>query len=228
MPFTRKELDDFQSQIRLALASTSLSEWERSFLRGIKNRFDKHGTRTNLSKKQYRQLVRLTSERSQTAAAHENRLKYQPPRGKQRRPSHKRHKRQKSLGDKITSAFVIFFVGGFLLFKACERFPEFLGPLVALTSTQKIVGPVTRVRDGDTIEVKGVPIRFGSLNCAERGTTKGRTATGRMQTLVKNQILVCHLNGRTSYDRKIGSCRLGDGRDLGGIMIREGVCRRFW
>ena len=71
-------------------------------------------------------------------------------------------------------------------------------------------------------------IRFGSLDCAESGTVDGNRATERMRTLIRGQTLTCYLNGRTSYDRKIGSCRLQDGRDLGGIMIGEGYCRRFF
>lgn len=50
----------------------------------------------------------------------------------------------------------------------------------------------------------------------------------RMRTLVAGETLTCYLNGRTSYDRKIGECRLQDGRDLGAIMVREGYCGRFW
>jgi len=115
-----------------------------------------------------------------------------------------------------------------LAYKGAERFPEYLGSVVAISSSQEIVGPVTHVRDGDTIEVSGVPIRFGSLDCAESGTADGNRATERMRTLIRGQTLTCYLNGRTSYDRKIGSCRLQDGRDLGGIMISEGYCQRFW
>ena len=128
----------------------------------------------------------------------------------------------------VGSALTVSAVSLFLTYKAVERFPEYLGPVVPLLSTGEIVGQVTQVRDGDTIEVAGTPIRFGSLDCAERGTSDGRRAKARMRTLVSGQIVMCHLNGRTSHDRKIGSCRLQDGRDLGGIMIREGVCGRFF
>ena len=80
----------------------------------------------------------------------------------------------------------------------------------------------------DTIEVNGVPIRFGSLDCAERGTSAGRMASGRMRELISGETLQCFLNGRTSYDRKIGSCRTSGGRDLASIMIEEGYCQRYW
>lgn len=39
-----------------------------------------------------------------------------------------------------------------LIYKGAERFPEYFGPVVALSGSQEMVGRVTRVRDGDTIE----------------------------------------------------------------------------
>lgn len=137
--------------------------------------------------------------------------------------SHRRNRRSN-----IQSILVIFALCGFGLFQAIERFPEYLGPFVALTSMNTITGPVSRVRDGDTIEVSGTPIRFSSLECAENDTSSGQQATARMRSLISNQTLTCHLNGRKSYDRQIGSCVLQDGRDLAAVMIREGLCGRFW
>jgi endonuclease YncB( thermonuclease family) len=115
-------------------------------------------------------------------------------------------------------------------FTVIERFPEHLGRLPALTAVRTVEGAVTHVRDGDTIEVAGTPIRFGSLDCAERDTMEGWAATARMRELVSDQNLTlsCALNGRTSHDRKIGSCRLPEGQDLAAIMTREGYCGRFW
>jgi len=120
--------------------------------------------------------------------------------------------------------------GGVLVlgFLAVERFPERFGPISELTALRVIEGPVSHIRDGDTIEVAGTPIRFGSLDCAERGTPSGQVATERLRELIAGQSLTCALNGRTSYDRSIGRCTLPDGRDLAAQMIREGVCGRYW
>ena len=95
-------------------------------------------------------------------------------------------------------------MGGALLlgFMAVERIPEHLGALPELTARRVIEGPVSHIRDGDTIEVAGTPVRFGSLDCAERGTVRGDAATRRMRDLVAAQSLSCALNGRTSYDRR--------------------------
>jgi hypothetical protein len=95
------------------------------------------------------------------------------------------------------------------------------------TSTSTVSGPVTHVRDGDTIEVSGKPIRFAKLDCDETGTIKGDAATRRMRSLVSSKALSCSLTGRRSYDRWIGSCRLSDGRDVAGVMISTGACKRW-
>ena len=128
----------------------------------------------------------------------------------------------------LKSSLAICGIAGFGAYQSVERFPEYLGPLVALTSVETIQGPVTHIRDGDTIEVGGVPVRFGSLDCAESGTRAGEAATVAITQIIAGANLTCHLNGRSSYDRKIGSCQLPNGTDLGGLMIASGHCSRFW
>ncbi len=85
-------------------------------------------------------------------------------------------------------------------------------------------GRVTHVRDGDTIEVRGVPVRFARLDCAEKGSVRGDAATRKMKALVSGESVTCRLTGERSYDRKIGSCRLNDGRDIAQVMVSSGVC----
>jgi endonuclease YncB( thermonuclease family) len=83
----------------------------------------------------------------------------------------------------------------FVGFQFIERLPEYSGSLPATTAMQTITGQVTRVRDGDTIEVAGHPIRLGSLDCNERGSRRGDAATNRMKSLISGETLTCHLNG---------------------------------
>lgn len=109
-----------------------------------------------------------------------------------------------------------------------ERCPDRVAWLVPVFFPDEIAGPVTHVRDGDTIEVGGRPIRFGSLDCAELATAEGRQARAEMRKLVEGKTLICRLNGDRSYDRWIGSCSLPNGDDLAGVMIAQGTCRRFW
>jgi endonuclease YncB( thermonuclease family) len=96
-----------------------------------------------------------------------------------------------------------------------------------IMSDLSLSGSVTHVRDGDTIEVAGVPVRLAKLDCAERGTAQGRVATDRMRRLVLGQQMTCRLEGRKSYDREVGECVLGDGRDVGEEMISGGYCARW-
>jgi len=91
----------------------------------------------------------------------------------------------------------------------------------------ELVGRVTHIRDGDTIEVEGIPIRIANLDCAERGSDAGARATQRMRDLSALGPMICSLEGRRTYDREVGVCALVDGRDLGEILIAEGVCSRW-
>lgn len=90
-----------------------------------------------------------------------------------------------------------------------------------------LIDSVTRVRDGDTIVVGLIPIRIANLDCAEKGTRAGEAATRRVKQLVSGQTLRCWLEGRRSYDREVGLCALPDGRDVGEILIAEGLCGRW-
>lgn len=223
MPFTQEKFDDLQRAIRLALVSIGLNDWERGFLRDMQAKLGRFGPRTSLSDKQYRQIIKLTQKYAEP--------KQQDCRGAQTASKHSffwRRNQRRGLQSTIGLILAAFALGYVVVSQGAEKFPEYLGPLGATSSNQKIVGRVTHVRDGDTIEVSGVPIRFGSLDCPESGTSAGERATRRMRKLVAGQTLTCHLNGRTSYDRKIGSCRFQDGRNVGAIMIREGYCGRFW
>lgn len=90
----------------------------------------------------------------------------------------------------------------------------------------RVVGRVTHVRDGDTIEVSDRAVRLKGLTCNERGTALGETATNEIRSIVAGQTLRCLLTGEHSYDRAIGWCSLSDGRDIGSILIARGVCGR--
>lgn len=91
-----------------------------------------------------------------------------------------------------------------------------------------LAGQVSHVRGGDTIVVAGTPVRLANLDCAERGTPQGERATERMQQLTLDVDLTCRLTGRQSYDREIGHCAIARGEDIGRILIREGMCGRWW
>jgi hypothetical protein len=88
----------------------------------------------------------------------------------------------------------------------------------------RLVGTVTWVRDGDTIEVGGMPIRFANVDCAEAGTPAGDRATAALRRMAAGRTVRCQLIGRRSFDREIGRCALEDGRDLGLALVHAGLC----
>ena len=84
-------------------------------------------------------------------------------------------------------------------------------------------GQVTRVRDGDTIEVNGVAIRLSALDCPERGTRGGEHANRLAQQFL-NTKAVCELTGAKTYDRLVGYCSM-ENQDFGLFMMLNSACK---
>ncbi len=93
-----------------------------------------------------------------------------------------------------------------------------------------LVGIVSHVRDGDTIELGPIAVRLQGIAAPEGNEPGGAIATDAMRDLVLGKDLRCDLTGDRSYDRVIGVCFLDDGRDVGEVMVFQGNardCRRF-
>jgi endonuclease YncB( thermonuclease family) len=106
-------------------------------------------------------------------------------------------------------------------------------------------GTITQVRDGDTIEIAGVPIRLWGVYAPEHNEPRGLVASRVMMALVGQHHVQCQLIGKDSEDRAIGRCWIGDNPllitqprnapgppddlynlyDLGGILILLGFAR---
>ena len=86
-------------------------------------------------------------------------------------------------------------------------------------------GPITHVRDGDTIEVNRIPIRIAVLDCPENNTSEGKAAT-RFAKQFKGKQAICELTGKTTYDRKVGYCSI-DGKPFEEIMVENTTCE-YW
>jgi endonuclease YncB( thermonuclease family) len=93
-------------------------------------------------------------------------------------------------------------------------------PAVAETLT----GKVTKVRDGDTIEVDGTAIRLQGVAAPERREAGGRAARDFMRRLVDGKPVRCVTTSERSWDRQIGIC-YRDGEDIGAEIIRAGLAR---
>ena len=97
-------------------------------------------------------------------------------------------------------------------------------------AAQSVSGKVTKVRDADTVVVKGVPIRLNGVDAPENGTKAGNEATAAMKRYVRGKTLTCELNGDRTYDRWVGVCFTEDGQDIGAVMIANGFaldCHRY-
>jgi len=87
----------------------------------------------------------------------------------------------------------------------------------------KLTGIVTHVRDGDTVEVDGIPIRLAALDCPEKGTQKGDFAT-KIAKQFKGQKMTCELTGAKTYDRLVAYCSVS-GIDYGRYMMQNSSCK---
>ena len=83
-------------------------------------------------------------------------------------------------------------------------------------------GTITYVRDGDTFEVNGTPVRISALDCAENTTDEGKKIT-RFAKQFKGKEAICELTGATTYDRVVGYCSI-NGVDFGKMMMGETSC----
>ena len=84
-------------------------------------------------------------------------------------------------------------------------------------------GTITHVRDGDTFEVGGIPVRLAALDCPENKTSEGRLITQYAKRYVGSHA-VCQLTGAMSYDRVVGYCSIND-EDYGSIMMQNTSCK---
>ena len=92
------------------------------------------------------------------------------------------------------------------------------------SSGQKVLtGTVTHVRDGDTIEVNGTPIRLAALDCPERGTRDGDYAS-LIAKQFQGQQATCELTGAKTYERLVGYCSI-NGADFGRYMMQNSACK---
>ena len=86
-------------------------------------------------------------------------------------------------------------------------------------------GTITHLRDGDTFEVDGTPVRISALDCPENITSLGQKAT-QFTRQFKGKQAVCELTGAKTYDRVVGYCSI-EGKDFAQIMVENKFCK-FW
>jgi micrococcal nuclease len=104
-----------------------------------------------------------------------------------------------------------------------------LSAIPALAAQTILAGDVTRVRDGDTIEVGKIPIRLNGVSAPEIQEALGLQSKAFMVNLVMGKRVRCKLDGTMTHDRWVGICYL-NGQDIGAAIIGAGLaldCPRF-
>lgn len=86
---------------------------------------------------------------------------------------------------------------------------------------------VTRVIDGDTIEVRYgtrlITIRLDNINTAERGTLGGLAATNHLRSLIGNQTVRIVTRGSDVYGRTLAHIwRVSDNLPVNDAMVNAG------
>lgn len=88
-----------------------------------------------------------------------------------------------------------------------------------------IEGRVTHVRDVDTIEVNGLPVRLNGVDGPELDERGGRAGKRWMHKQFLNRPVRCWLTGVKTYDRWVGTCENSEGQDIGALAIESGLAR---
>jgi endonuclease YncB( thermonuclease family) len=123
-------------------------------------------------------------------------------------------------------------VAGLVWIAFDRRTPQPEAALMTLVPTP-LTGRV-QVIDGDTIDMGGVRIRLQGVDAPERRETC-RDAAGRdwscgswageaLRALIADRPLACRDLGERTHDRVVAACTL-DGRDLGALLVAEGIVR---
>ena len=92
-----------------------------------------------------------------------------------------------------------------------------------------LTGTVSKVRDGDTIEVGKIPIRLNGVSAPEMNEPLGPQSKAFMIDLVMGKHVRCELDGSKTHDRFVGICYL-DEQDIGARLIANGLvldCPRY-
>ena len=123
--------------------------------------------------------------------------------------------------------FLILVVVSFLIFSFKYGFwsqaSEASDSKIDTRAVSVLKGTITHVRDGDTFEINGIPVRISALDCAENSTPEGKKITRFAKKFLGKQA-VCELTGAKTYDRVVGYCSI-EGKDFARTMMNETSCK---
>jgi len=99
-----------------------------------------------------------------------------------------------------------------------------LAPISAEAAS--IAGKVTRVIDGDTVDIlqgqTTVRVRLNGIDAPERGQAYGRKARQFVLNLAAQKMVTVEIVDKDRYGRSVGDVMLPDGRNLNQEIIKAG------
>jgi micrococcal nuclease len=243
------ETEYLKAQIDIALRDAKLTAWQRNFLTDIRARFDRHGNRTRLSDKQLEKLHEIIGGGNKVVLLPlsmfdtSSQMKRRPRAGKQ--SLLKREVRWWARRFLRDFAFAAALIAGLLAYSFFDEIPRLFSSNRQVYSTN-VDGREFTVTDGDTIHISGEisGLRLVGFNTPEtrspqcdRECELGNRATARLKELVATSRLqltkvACACRPGTegtetcNYRRSCGILMV-DGRDVGQILISEGLAVSF-
>jgi hypothetical protein len=256
MPFSREQLHQVQAGLERALSSGALNDWERKFLIDMKSKLQRQGTQTILSDKQYAKLMQLAGvSRTYIAQSPPPRaISTFRPNIKGRTTSRIPYwvrREVRWFSRRMLWNFSVFLallaVGGiFAIGQKHNRVASSSSTGPSYVARELRTNDISVV-DGDTINISGETrsIRLVGFNTPEvsaPGCTReeqlGNQATARLSDLLRTATSIEYEQVRCScppgtegtsecnFGRGCGTLRV-DGRDVGSILISEGLAVRY-
>lgn len=98
---------------------------------------------------------------------------------------------------------------------------NWLCSLLSITCTAGTISGAAYVHDGDTIYINHDPIRLYGIDAEELDEPHGIQARDHLRQLIGDRVVTCSWSGY-SYQRKVGSCSVGDAYSLNLRMVEDG------
>ncbi|UWQ14190.1 thermonuclease family protein [Aliiroseovarius sp. M344] len=97
--------------------------------------------------------------------------------------------------------------------------------VASIANANEIQGKVTHVRDADTIEVRGIPIRLDGVDAPDKGQSGYWEGKDWMKQNYSGRLVRCILTGKKTYDRWVGTCFGSKGENISVAVISAGWAR---
>ncbi|RUM95275.1 thermonuclease family protein [Pseudaminobacter arsenicus] len=251
MAYSPIEVSILKERIAATLTQGRLTNWQRQFLTDIGGKFDRWGANTRLTEKQEQTLKRLTgfeAKASQPGPPNFPNQAYRAPRPYRRKRTGALAREGRWLARRFVRdfAFASALFAGVWLYALSDRLtPPSVNQL--FTNAPEELGVVGfTVTDGDTIRLNGEArgVRLVGFNAPETASPRcsrekelGDRAAARLKNLVRSSQIsfkkvACACEAGTegtqacNFGRSCGHLYV-DGRDVGEILISEGLAVSF-